>query len=194
MMVARRVARRDESLTPGEWAWLLDLPAPADADAAERWALDFAADEFRPGRLSAFELWCEQQGAALAAHIAEHPGTRLSHWWRYSPLGLRERIGGVGTPAHEWLAYAPAFRFGVPATWPTREEAAQYGRERRKHGVDPDNPPTYESQAAFLRRHKLLSRVEAAQLGPEAYEPESIFDALMNRAAPEPALEPEAGV
>ncbi|HAR38567.1 MAG TPA: hypothetical protein DCS09_08385, partial [Porphyromonadaceae bacterium] len=40
--------------------------------------------------------------------------------------------------------------------------------------IDPADPPKYESQAAYLRRHGLLTREERAHLGkhPELLEPE----------------------
>ena len=121
-----------------------------------------------------------------------HPGHRPWAWWRVeAPEPCRRRLGGIGTPAHECLAHGPEFRFGLPAHWVTPWQVAYYtGRARDVHGqpigaeyrgcgfsgvaIDPDDPPQYESQAAYLERHGLLSAEERARLTAADFEPDVV--------------------
>lgn len=105
----------------------------------------------------------------------------------------RKRLGGTGTPRHECLAYAPSFTLGIPDSWVSAWDEDYYnGRavandgsligEDYKDGdfdgiaVDPDDPPIFESQAAYLKRHDLLTAAEVRWLEkhPEALEPEAV--------------------
>lgn len=54
----------------------------------------------------------------------------------------RLQAGGVA-PRHEVMAYAPVYDYGIPV-W----------------CGDPDEPPEFETQAAYLRRHGLLPPAE----------------------------------
>jgi hypothetical protein len=121
------------------------------------------------------EVWETLRDDVLLAWVAEHPGTRPALWWERdaprSPLGTypgwyydgrlplpRRRMGGTGTPAFEGLAYAPEFERGVPARWA---------------GVDPTDPPSYESEAEYLGRLGLLTGHERARLDRDGWpEPE----------------------
>ena len=53
----------------------------------------------------------------------------------------RQASGGTGTPAHEVQAVVPSFEYGLPAVWV---------------GLDEDDPPVFESEATYLKRHGLL--------------------------------------
>ena len=103
----------------------------------------------------------------------------------------RERLGGIGTPCHEVLNYAPSFTRGVPDQWVSQWDADYYnGRAVDIHGnrigteyheghflgppIDPDDPPRFESQAAYLRRHNRLAPGEARRLKARDFEPETI--------------------
>ena len=89
------------------------------------------------------------------AYLAPLVPTRPALWWRFDaprlPLGTfqgwfidgklpqpRKRTGGTGTPV---AAPSAPFAYGVPTAWVDFDE---------------DDPPTYESQAAYLKRHGLL--------------------------------------
>lgn len=93
----------------------------------------------------------------------------------------RRRLGGTGTPAYECLAYVPAFSFGIPNTWVTNFDEEYYnGRATGNDGelieteykegdfdgkaIDPEDPPAFESQAVYLKRHDLLFPAEARWL------------------------------
>jgi hypothetical protein len=89
------------------------------------------------------------------------------------------------------VAYAKELDVGVPAHWVSAWQAAYYrGDARDVHGqpigveyrgsgfrgvaIDPHDPPRFESEAAYLKRHKLLSAEERSRLSAEAFEPESL--------------------
>ena len=40
--------------------------------------------------------------------------------------------------------------------------------------IDPTDPPRYEAQAAYLKRHKLLLPGEERRLAPADFEPEEV--------------------
>jgi hypothetical protein len=102
----------------------------------------------------------------------------------------RIRIGGVGTPRHECLGYVPDFSYGLPTTWISQRDVEYYtGSARDVQGnlinpkppgtfkgvaIDPDDPPTYESQAAYLERHGLYLPGERRRLTKRDFEPEAI--------------------
>ncbi|GAB2582498.1 hypothetical protein GCM10027066_24880 [Dyella jejuensis] len=99
--------------------------------------------------------------------IKTKPGTRPAMWWRYDAPRLdpaqlgrwsrtvlaprlietRRKLSGEGMPLHEALNYAPSHHYGIPA-W--------FG--------DPDNPPAFESQRAYLKRHSLPLPAERRQV------------------------------
>ena len=106
----------------------------------------------------------------------------------------RLRLGGTGTPKYEVLANVPDFEFGIPASFVETWEVEYYnGRARDIHGnpigtefsegdfdgiaYDPEDPPMFESQAAYLDRHRLLTADERKALAQDAFDPEPvIFD------------------
>jgi hypothetical protein len=89
------------------------------------------------------------------------------------------------------LAYEPEYDFGVPARWVTARTGEYYnGRARDVHGqpigleyreggfrgvaIDPRDPPRFESEPTYLRRHKLLTTEEQARLTTTAFKPETV--------------------
>lgn len=103
----------------------------------------------------------------------------------------RRRLGGIGTPNHECLNYLPPFARGVPSSWVDPFSVCYYnGRSLDIHGApigtdyhegdfdglapDPHDPPTFESEASYLRRHNLLTPAETKRLTPAAFEPEAL--------------------
>ncbi len=162
------------------------------------------------------QLWDEHKAEILEVWIQKHPGSRPSWWWLFSRPRMSEaeiqqrgwsgyyyahhwgqmrlRLGGVGTPRHECLAYSPSFSYGIPDSWLTPDEVELYsGRRRDVHGelipigrsdfagkaIDPKNPPVFESQASYLDRHGLLTSEEKRRLRPRDYEPEITTDSEM---------------
>ncbi|MBP7571018.1 MAG: hypothetical protein KBA95_13245 [Acidobacteria bacterium] len=98
----------------------------------------------------------------------------------------RRRLGGIGDPAFLKLAIVPSFERGIPRQWVDAWDVAYYtGQARDVHGepigsefagreftgaaVDPSDPPTFESEAAYLERHGLLTHGERARLTLEDF-------------------------
>lgn len=136
-----RTRVRQDPIDPTHWALLTDAPMPADANPFL--AIDNNCDRvMRP-------LWEEHGAAILAEWIEAHPGTRPSYWWRYEAprsgesIEPRRHLFGEGVPLHEVLNVGPAYTCGIP-DW----------------CGDPDNPPIFESQHAYLKRHGLLVKGE----------------------------------
>ncbi|MEP7307325.1 MAG: hypothetical protein ABJA98_17590 [Acidobacteriota bacterium] len=114
----------------------------------------------------------------------------------------RRRVGGRGTLACEVLAIAPAFAFGLSRDFIDAFQVAYYnglavdidgkriGTEYRAGGFvadafDPHDPPRFESQAAYLERHGLLTPREAARLTSRDFEPEAIIFQVDGDEAPD---------
>ncbi len=104
----------------------------------------------------------------------------------------RKRLSGIGTPGHEVLNLVPRFRDGVPVSWVTPFDVEYYnGRAKNIYGdlinpdakegdfkgvaIDPNNPPVFESQAAYLDRFGLLSATEKKKSN---FNPESVFEVI----------------
>ena len=119
------------------------------------------------------QLWESNREFVLAEHIKTAPGTRPPLWYCYdaprSPIGTypgahydgelpesRERLSGTGTPAYECRNVKPSFSFGIADMWIDIEE---------------DDPPVFESQAAFLKRHGLLFSGEEKR---SDFQPETV--------------------
>lgn len=103
----------------------------------------------------------------------------------------RRRLGGVGTPCFDVLSYWPEFDRGIPVDWVDQWSVDYYTGQARHVGghligqeyvgsgfagvaVDPHDPPVYEAQAEYLRRHGLLVRGELERLTPADFAPEAI--------------------
>ena len=91
----------------------------------------------------------------LREWIATHPGTRPWGWWKHEAPDARRRVTEGGEPIVFCLS------FGLPESvyWPRGKSA---------------EPLAYESQAAYLDRHGLLSARERSCLAIEAFEPEQV--------------------
>jgi hypothetical protein len=199
MTRARRARQRAADVSDYAWARLTDQPLPP-AIGFERFILDRTGDG--PGTLRA--LWAAHGDAITDAWAHEQPGTRPSCWWRWSapraPLGTwpdcyydgqlpapRQRVGGIGTPRHEALAYVPDFCRGVPTAWVSQRDADHYnGRARDVHGakvgdgaegdfrgvsVSASDPPRYEAEAGYLERFGLLLPGERERLTDDDFSP-----------------------
>jgi hypothetical protein len=117
-------------------------------------------------------------------------GTRLE-WYLQKIAEPRRRLGGIGTPDFEVLNVWPHFSFGLPTGWVSDFQEQYYngaavdidGRPIGTEftpgqfaGLAPrvENPPTFESQAAYLDRHGLLTPGERRRLPADAFAPEAI--------------------
>jgi hypothetical protein len=100
-------------------------------------------------------------------------GTYLNRFYDGELPEPRKRLGGIGTPHHEVLGYKPSFAFGIPIGWVDQWQVDYYtgvavdihGKRISEHhvgsgfagvAVDLYDPPTFESEATYLDRHKLF--------------------------------------
>lgn len=161
MPTTRRLRTRSlrESIDPARWAILADEPLPPDINRFV--VLD------REHYNDLLPYWLEHRRTILTNWIKTKPGTRPAMWWRYDAPRLdpaelgrwsrtvlaprlietRRKLCGEGKPLHEALNYAPSHHYGIPA-W--------FG--------DPDQPPAFESQRVYLKRHGLLLPAERRQI------------------------------
>jgi hypothetical protein len=190
MPVRKRVDKRRQSVTDQHEAWL------QGNDKASGFVKYAASDELAA-------LWDAHAERIVAAHVSLYPGTRPERWWQYSAPRLaapglyydgllpepRLRVSGMGTPASEVLACVPTFSFGLPFIWISQRQVRYYsGLAVDIHGspiggtlavfdgvaIDPDDPPTFESQAAYLKRHGLFLAGEERRLKKADLEAEAI--------------------
>jgi hypothetical protein len=130
------------------------------------------------------QTWAFIKGKAINDWIEEHPGTRPFAWWLYDaprePVkgfdpdtyreAQRRRIGGIGTCEHDLHGGTLDFEKGIPRYFAFPSEAKG---EARVKAYNEKNPPQYESEAAYLQRHELLTPAEIKWLEkhPEALDP-----------------------
>jgi hypothetical protein len=153
----------------------------------ERPASDAMYAYLQTGRKSEMELfvtapeniregWLTVRDGLLEEWIASHPGTRPWAWWQYDAPELeRVRLTGTGDD-YSVLGGAQSYSFGVPDYWLDRDLVEYYRRTGRfpHDGIDPDDPPTFESQATYLERHALFVPGERRRLTAAHFEPEAI--------------------
>ncbi len=170
-------SRKIPSLNKGEINWLYDRDDPLE----NKWTdCLFMTKEGREA------LWSHNRKDVIEWWIENRPCTRPQRWWEYdAPKQLvagcdssehcahqafRTRIGGIGTPDHEALSVLPSHILGIPASW-------DWHGAGLADSIDPDNPPLYESQAAYLRRHSILTPGELNHLRrhPQLLEPDRVL-------------------
>ena len=112
--------------------------------------------------------WNQAKDEILEEWVREYPGSRPRAWWKYESPEPRRRVGGVGQAAFEVSAYVEQYERGVPDHWVTRADFLS------GIVVDPKNPPSFESEAHYLRRLGLLQADELGRLTPADFEPEAV--------------------
>lgn len=125
------------------------------------------------------QTWERHCDRVLAEWVRVYPGTRPSHWWRYSAPEPRQRLGGQGTPITEVSAIKAGLFMGIPSGWLDRawvEDARARGDTRLNYSwaIDPGNPPIFEGEAAYLARLRLFLKGERTRTPRELFEPVSI--------------------
>ena len=104
--------------------------------------------------------WNSQKEVILSEWIENYPGSRPWAWWMFDAQEGRKRTGGKGQAINEkypaWVEYLDK---GIPASW---------------HWIDRTDPPTFESQAAYLDRYGLLKQAEKKKLKVSDYKPVKI--------------------
>ena len=120
------------------------------------------------------EAWEEHGEELLRDYISAYPGRRCYAWWAFDAPELpRRRLGGTGTPSAEVLAFMPTYRFGLPDRWITAFDMRVYKSLVGKGAmpIDPNDPPRYESESAYLVRHGLITEKERKALLRNAFIP-----------------------
>lgn len=185
--------RRDAlEVTPLQWAYLAEewrpgRPVPEGENPLEQFG-------WGKGSLRSIEeAWELCRDLILPAWIGSRPGTRPWAWWAFDAprwedpwegrfyhrtfAEPRQRVGGIGDPDFEALNIVPAFEAGVPVrfltppdlrAWP---ELGNRIQDRPAEAYDRNAPPTYESQAAYLKRLGLLEEGEEEALSEEDFAP-----------------------
>jgi hypothetical protein len=143
--------------------------------------------------------WETIRAEVMPTWIADHPCSRHSAWWRFDSTEQRRRLGGTGDTHDDHYEPSECDR-GIPTDWFTQWESDFYnGRTRDIHGkkiekwpsgyyeegdhpgtpISAEDPPTFESETAYLQRHGLLTPAEVRHLAahPELLAPEPVvFD------------------
>jgi hypothetical protein len=164
--------------------WELSGPTP----------LDFPTCSFEACRA----FWASAQEQILPDWIRQFPGSRPSYWWLFDAPRIssheverhgwtgcyfvlqlcepRQRLGGIGDPKFEHLAYVPSFHCGVPDDWLQADDLRTWPSlvASGAAAIDPNDPPRFESQATYLRRHGLLQPGELQRLKAKDFEPEIV--------------------
>jgi hypothetical protein len=185
-IMSRRLPPREAAagLSDVTWAFLHDQAPPPDCgyrEDFEFWMLERDQADLTLLGLSQEALWQPYGADVLRWWVQAKPGTRPSLWWKFRAPEARLRLGGSGEPDA-----LRDMRCGVPTVWvrPVRGDY-QGGRELC---YDSDDPPLYESEPAFLRRHELLLPSERRRLTPADYKPVPITEILgLGQGAAEPA-------
>lgn len=186
-----RLRRQSIPVTPLQWAYLTDQWRPGEeppegSDPAE---LFFFEAEVRHGpgpasdRLPLSEAWQLVREPLLEAWTEHAAGTRPAAWWRWDAPEPRRRLGGVGDPLPEVLAHVERLEYGIPADWLTADWVATYRalhkdptymppnrvHDRVGAPVNPEDPPVFESESAYLDRLDLLTEAERAELAVQGW-------------------------
>lgn len=176
----RRTRQAGPFLRAAEIAYLSDDPkALAAGNHWDRYlygCLRAGSRNGHPEGLPPDELWESYRDDFLPDFIRANPCKRPLPWWHWEAPEQRARLGGQGRPHHEVLAYVESFKYGIPDSWVTRAELWAFSSLKESDAIDPDDPPTFESEAVYLERHGLLTEGEKRWLKqhPEALQPEVI--------------------
>jgi hypothetical protein len=194
----RRARHGTPQITPLQLAYLMDDPLPPESEWTDDdrywWWLRDAAALWRDLRDQLLPAFVKRHPGRRPRLWWNCDAPRQSWPGKYYDGKFaepRQRLGGIGTPKHEVLANVPAYDYGIPVHWVDDWEAAYYngraldvhakriGTEYRKGGfkgvpIDPNDPPIFESQAAYLGRHGLLLPGERKRLTAEDFEPEAV--------------------
>jgi hypothetical protein len=155
-------------IADGVWAYLNDQEIPDDDSETKFGIIMLEAGDGEALR----ELWGRARGEVITGWTKDRPGTRPAAWWRLDAprqlLGThsgafydgklpqpREQLSGAGCDASLISAYMPSYKSGLPTSWA---------------GFEASDPPVFESQAAYLKRHNLLTAGELRVLTASDYE------------------------
>lgn len=107
--------------------------------------------------------WIEHRETVLDIWIADNPGTRPLYWWKYeAPEARRKQLKGTEKIVCHASDHDSNYRYnkGISELW-------WYGDNLPENKI-----PVFESQAAYLKRHKLFMDGEEGLLTDDNYHPE----------------------
>ena len=108
------------------------------------------------------DVWKKERAGIFKHCKLNTPGQRPWAWWEFDAPEPRLKISGGGLPSHEkYPSVLPCFFMGV---------------SRYFNDIDENDPPIYESEAAYLKRHNLLSKSEELLLSDADFKPVSILE------------------
>lgn len=153
----KREARPRLTLSDGMVNFLRTGTRPDDA---EDFLLSLDRDVVR-------RIWIDWRDEVLEKFIRDFPGKRPWAWWRFDASEPRRpRVGGKGdlipTSDHNM-----DLKFGIFRRrdfFSERFLRAVNTGDRKFEAYDPEDPPTFESQASFLRRLSLFLLGEEERL------------------------------
>lgn len=119
-------------------------------------------------------VWDENKNQILEKFIKKFPGYRPYCWWFLDAPEVRKRIGGIGKTSWEvGNSVKPIFHEGIPSDW-----SCVINGKIILRNFDKTDPPTFESEPAYLQRLNLLTPLEEKYLVdyPELLEPVALTD------------------
>ncbi len=179
--------RRTIEVSEREFAYLSDDPNYESFEGNSFAMFDLHYPTHGASMAALGRLWGAVREEIMQTWIREKPGRRPRAWWLVdaprwddSPDDYdrtlaepRRRMSGTGTPIFECLGYVPHFDFGIPDSFINASTLAYYAEHGENGGLvnrdhpdepvkafDPDDPPTYESQAKYLWDRGLLEPKE----------------------------------
>ena len=174
MPVKRRKSKRREPVPDWVYEYFETGDQPGDGDGRfDHFLLHGAILRYPRPDSTRPKYWDDIREELVSDYVRKHPGTRPWAWWAMDapepelvdqgedlePVSfMRRQVGGTGA-----LDGLSRCSFGIP-----------YGIDHCNPPLPNDDPPMYESQAAYLRRHGLLSATEKRKLRKKDFEPEVI--------------------
>jgi hypothetical protein len=182
MPVRRRHDRRRIEIPPEVIDYFLERESDPPRESALEWCLEYDNDIALDALPSTY--WSPAEEEVLEEWIETRPGTRPLCWWRWSaprqPVGTypglyfdgqlcqpRLRLGGTGTLSSDVIAMVPRFERGLPLDW----LHDRYCEHHACAPFDPEDPPIFESEAAYLDRLGLLLPGEKQRIKLAAFKP-----------------------
>jgi hypothetical protein len=109
--------------------------------------------------------------------VKNEPTAQSNSEWEFESPEPRKRLGGIGTESHNAFNVYQHFDFGIPTDFVSKSEFDNYNEDGdfEYDAYNPNDPPTYESQAAYLKRHNLLTKSEEKRLKDSDFEPEKVI-------------------
>jgi len=128
---------------------------------------DFFGDAFGDEIEAMRAAWKEHRAEILAEYVSANPGRRPWAFWQFDAPEPRRQVGGPTECSGCHMVDDGAFFFGLPQHWTGPADFPAFLAP-----LMPDKDvPLYESQAAYLKRHKLLSDAESEELNHGAFRP-----------------------